>query len=164
MIVHGYLATSPPVLDEPHSKGVAKPAETSASTGLFSLRVYRVTDGGLNCWKGSRNLLKALWLYCGEGFSWWSPYHATLTSIAMPFPMRRSSFLDMVENWHRGLINGRQMNSRLPLLLPFFPGLPVSESINARRPSVIKRTSSTDCSANENQPVDVSAGNSITIG
>ena len=69
MIVHGYLFTSPHAPDEPHSKGVAKPAETSASTGLFSLRVYRVADGGLNCWKGSRNLLKALWLYCGEGFS-----------------------------------------------------------------------------------------------
>lgn len=69
----------------------------------------------------------------------------------------------MVENWHRGLINCRQMNSRLLLLLPFFPGFPVVELINARRPSVIGRTSSTDCSANENQPVDVSAGNNITI-
>lgn len=69
MIVHGYLTTSPPAPDEPHSKVAATPAETSASTVLSSLRAYRVTDGGLNCWKGSRNLLKALWLYCGEGFS-----------------------------------------------------------------------------------------------
>ncbi len=37
----------------------------------------------------------------------------------------------MVENWHRGLINCRQMNSRLLLLLPFFPGFPVVELINA---------------------------------
>lgn len=86
-----------------------------------------------------------------------------LASMIMLFPMLRSSSLDMVENWHRGLINCRQMNSRLLLLLPFFPGFPVVELINARRPSVIGRTSSTDCSANENQPVDVSAGNNITI-
>ena len=40
----------------------------------------------------------------------------------------------MVENWHRGLINCRQMNSRLLLLLPFFPAF--RRGINKRRAAI----------------------------
>ena len=75
--------------------------------------------------------------------------HAAFTPVIMPLPIAISSSRDTVVNWQRGLMNGRQMNSRLPLLFPFLPGFPVPALMNDNRPPVIRRTSSTDSSARE---------------
>lgn len=87
--------------------------------------------------------------------------HAALLPVNISCPIAFSSSRLTVVNIQRGLMNGRQMNSSDPLLLPLI-GLPVSERRNDIRPSVMNRTSSTDCSAWLNQPTDESAGTSIT--
>lgn len=123
------------------------------------------------CWFFlARNLLQISLLrciaapHCGSRYLVLLSCHAAFTPAIISLPIAISSSRDTVVNWQRGLMNGRQINNRLPLLFPFLPGLPVPALMNASLPPVIRRTSSTDSSARENQPVDVSAGSSITTG